>query len=42
MTAEIKLRMGSFKESDIKQYESNINKYSGQAIQVRTTSCSTF
>ena len=35
MTAEIKLRMGSFRESDIKIYEGNINRYSAQAIEVR-------
>ncbi len=34
MTAEIKLRMASFKESEIKVYDENINKYSGKAVEV--------
>lgn len=35
MTAEIKLRMGSFKQSDIKIYDENISKYSSKAVEVQ-------
>lgn len=34
MTADIKLRMASFKETDIKTYDDNISKYSAKAIEV--------
>lgn len=33
MTADIKLRMASFKETDIKTYDDNISKYSAKAIE---------
>lgn len=34
MTSEIKMRMGSFKESDIKVYDDNISKFSAKAVEV--------
>jgi hypothetical protein len=34
MTSEIKMRMGSFKESDIKVYDENISRFSGKAVDV--------
>ena len=34
MVAEIKLRMASFKESEIKVYDENISKYSNRAVEV--------
>ena len=34
MSAEIKLRMSSFKDSEIKTYDDNISKYSHRAIDV--------
>jgi hypothetical protein len=40
MAAEIKLRMASFKESEIKIYDENINKYSGKAVDVLMITCS--
>ena len=35
MTSEIKLRMTAFKDSEIKNYDQNISKYSHKAIDVR-------
>jgi hypothetical protein len=32
MTAEIKLRMASFRESDIKLFDEKISKYSSKAV----------
>lgn len=36
MTSEIKLRMISAKDSEIKIYEENISKYSSKAVEVYT------
>jgi len=35
MTSEIKLRMTAFKDSEIKNYDDNISKYSHKAVDVR-------
>lgn len=40
MVAEIKLRMASFKESEIKAYDENISKYSNRAVEVAVPSSS--
>jgi hypothetical protein len=42
MTADIKLRMASFKETDIKTYDDNISKYSSKAIEVDSPPRSTW
>jgi len=41
MVAEIKLRMASFKESEIKVYDENISKYSNKAVDVNIIQFST-
>lgn len=42
MIAEIKLRMASFKESEIKVYDENISKYSSKAVEVPLATYSIF